>query len=107
MYCAIFLEQHLHLQCAQHTDLHFWEDLHWCVLLHHLSIIWPLRQCICLRVRLPGTVLNLEVKTLELSHPSDLPWLQLLRLSEVLEVRMVCPDFNRLICSNEVGPPFS
>src|ERR1700731_3821814 len=87
-------------------DLCFWEDLHQRVLLHHLSIIWPPRQRIRLRVRLPGMVLNLKVKTLEFSHPLDLPWLQLLRLSEVLEVCMVCPDFDHLVHSNKVGPPF-
>ena len=38
--------------------------------------------------------------------PSCLPWVQMLFLLEVLEVRMVCVDLEQLLASQEVLAPF-
>ena len=47
-----------------------------------------------------------EVVFCQFCYPMCLPMVQLLRFSEILEILMICPDFEILSHSHQVVSPF-
>ncbi len=76
------------------------------IILLPLVVIVTLGEEVSLLVESTGFVSEYEVVFSQFGHPACLSSVQLLRLLEVLEVLVICPDFHIFGGSHEVVAPF-
>ncbi len=76
------------------------EDDNFIVVLLSLFVIRSSTKQVSFLVRRSWLVVEGEVVLGQLCDPAGLPSVELLGLSEILEILMICPDFEVLSCSH-------
>ncbi len=89
-----------------HSPKVLWrQDYYLIIVVLSLVVVCSLREKVCLLVGCASFMMKGEMVFCWLSDPSSLSSVYLLGLSEVLEILVICPDLEVLVCAHEVVPP--